>query len=99
MTKLTTAESSKGSTLEGKKVHLIARGAAGVIALHAAALAPDLYASVHLHNSPTNWSDVVSSPLPLGQLETAVHGALTVYDLPNLVDLIGSDKVRRINQK
>ncbi len=77
-----------------RKVHLVGVGQAGIVALHAAALRPDRFASVTLRNTPGDWSSIVSQSHPEAQLDSAVHAALTVYDLPDLVRLIGADKVR-----
>ena len=70
-------------------VHLIGVGQSGVVALHAAALRPKLFESVALPGAPRSWSSVVARPAPIGYLETAVHGALEVYDLPDLRRLAG----------
>jgi len=77
-----------------RRVHLVGVGQAGIVALHAAALRPELFASVTLRDTPRDWSSVVKRSAPQGQLDSAVHGALEVYDLPDLVGLIGEDKVR-----
>lgn len=77
-----------------RKVHLVGTGQAGVIALHAAALRPDLFTSVTLRDTPKDWSSLVAVNAPGGHLDSAVHGALEVYDLPDLVKLAGADKVR-----
>ncbi len=77
-----------------RKVHLVAVGHASVPALHAAAFAPDLFASVTLKDPLEAWSPVVSQPVPAGQLTSTVHGALQVYDLPDLVRIVGPEKVR-----
>ncbi|MBC8355906.1 MAG: acetylxylan esterase [Planctomycetes bacterium] len=77
-----------------RRVHLVGAGQAGIIALHAAALRPELFASVTLRNTPRDWSSLVEQSVPSGQLDSVVHGALEVYDLPDLVRLIGEDKVR-----
>ena len=76
-----------------RRVHLVGVGQAGIVALHAAALRPQLFASVTLRGTPRDWSSIVGQRVPLGQLESTVHGALEVYDLPDLVRLIGEDKV------
>ena len=76
-----------------RKVHLVGTGAAGIIALHAAAMQPGLFASVTVRDTPASWADVVRQKSPIGQLDSTVHGALHVYDLPDLVQLIGPDKV------
>lgn len=75
-------------------VHLVGVGQAGIIALHAAALKPELFASVTLRNTPESWAAIVRSTNPAGQLDSTVHGVLTVYDLPNLVELAGKGKVK-----
>lgn len=77
-----------------RKVHLVGVGQAGIVALHAAAMNPELFASVTIRNCPRDWASVVQQKVPQGQLDSTVHGALEVYDLPNLVQLIGEKKVR-----
>jgi dienelactone hydrolase len=77
-----------------RKVHLVGVGQAGVVALHAAALQPELFESVTLRDAPRDWTSAVKNTVPTGVLPTTVHGALTVYDLPDLVRLSGKDKVR-----
>ena len=76
-----------------RQVHLVGVGQAGIIALHAAALRPELFASVTLRDTPRDWSSLVEQSVPSGQLDSVVHGALEVYDIPDLVRLIGEDKV------
>jgi hypothetical protein len=66
------------------RVHLVAIGQAGPPALHAAALEPGLFASVTLKDSLTSWAEVVRTPLAKHQFVNVVHGALAVYDLPDL---------------
>ena len=77
-----------------RNVHLVGVGQAGIVALHAAALQPDLFASVTLRDVPSSWAKIVRQNAPAGQLDSTVHGALEVYDLPDLVQLAGEDKVR-----
>ncbi|MBI2480283.1 MAG: acetylxylan esterase [Planctomycetia bacterium] len=77
-----------------RRVHLVGVGQAGIVALHAAALRPELFASVTLRGTPRDWSSIVKQSVPSGQLDSALHGALEDYDLPDLVRLIGEDKVR-----
>lgn len=79
---------------EPREVHLVGVGQAGIVALHAAALHPELFTSVTLRDTPQDWASIVRQHVPAGQLECTVHGALEVYDLPDLVRLIGEDKVR-----
>ena len=67
------------------QVHLISAGRAGPPALHAAALEPQLFASVTLKNCLVSWSNVVQTPLAVNQFVNVVHGALKTYDLPDLL--------------
>ena len=75
------------------RVHLVSIGRTGPPALHAAALAPELFASVKLQNGLISWSDVVRTPLAEQQLAGVVHGALRVYDLPDLAAALGPEKI------
>ena len=77
-----------------RKVHLVGVGQAGLIALHAAALNPGLFETVTIRNAPRDWASVVRQTPPAGQLDSAVHGVLTTYDLPDLVEMAGKGKVR-----
>jgi dienelactone hydrolase len=70
-------------------ISLVAIGHVGIPALHAAALEPDLFSSVKLSRSLVSWSNVVESGRSYNQLVNTVHGALTVYDLPNLAAILG----------
>jgi hypothetical protein len=76
---------------------LVGVGRAGLVALHAAALQPELFTSVTLRGVPREWTSVVSQPVPAGQLENAVHAVLEVYDLPDLVRLAGAEKVKFVD--
>ncbi|MFA5192471.1 MAG: hypothetical protein WC740_17330, partial [Verrucomicrobiia bacterium] len=76
-----------------RKVHLVGVGAAGVPALHAAALEPEIFASLTLRRTLASWASVLREPAAKDQLITAVHGALKVYDLPDLIASLGKDKV------
>ncbi len=76
-----------------RKVHLVAVGRAGIPALHAAALAPEAFTSITLRQPLESWSSIVGRPVPSGLLPTTVHGALQVYDLPDLVRIVGAEKL------
>lgn len=77
----------------GLKPDLIAVGEAGIPALHAAALEPELFGKVRISESLTSWSDVVATPLTRQQQSNLVFGALREYDLPMLEAAIGPDKL------
>jgi len=76
-----------------RPVHLIAIGEAGVPALHAAALEPKAFASVHLNQALASWAEVVANPEAKLQLQNTVHGALRYYDLPDLLATLPDGKV------
>ncbi len=72
-----------------KGIELQAVGNVGVPALHAAALEPQLFERVHLEGVLRSWSDVVHTRPTKNQLINTIHGALTVYDLPDLAAVLG----------
>jgi len=71
-------------------VELIAVGNVGVPALHAAALEPNLFNSVKLTRSLVSWSNLIELGLAYNQQINAVHGALKIYDLPDLAETLGT---------
>jgi len=81
-------------TKKPRHVHLVAVGRHTVPALHAAALRPDLFQTVTLKQPLEAWSPVVADHMPAGLLTTTVHGALGVYDLPDLARVVGPEKLR-----
>lgn len=70
--------------------HLTARGDIGIPCLHAAALEPELFDSVRLESTLVSWSNVIETRITRNQIANMVHGALAVYDLPELVEALGS---------
>ena len=76
-----------------RAIHLHAHDEFVPVALHAAALEPELFESVTLHGGIRSWEEVIDSRDPIPQLHNVVHGALRHYDLLDLVDLIGEEKV------
>ena len=76
-----------------QRVHLISIGRVGPAALHAAALEPQLFASVTLQNCLVSWSNVVHTPMAVNQYVNVVHGALKTYDLPDLLATLPQDRV------
>jgi hypothetical protein len=74
------------------RVHLMSIGRLGPPALHAAALEPQLFASVSLRNCLESWSSVLRAPMATNQFENVVHGALEAYDLPDLVATLPKEK-------
>ena len=67
-----------------RRVRLAASGEATVPALHAVALEPQLFAAAGLKEAMQSWAEIARGGDPAGQLTSAVHGALAVYDWPDL---------------
>ena len=76
-----------------RSVELISVGRTGPPALHAAALEPDLFGAIRLRNSLVSWSNVVHTPQSRNQFVNLVHGALRVYDLPDLARTLPSERL------
>ncbi len=74
---------------QGTPVDLIAVGHVSIPALHAAALEPEMFASVKLVRALTCWSNIIELGRSDGQVVNTVHGALTLYDLPDLAATLG----------
>lgn len=74
-------------------VHLVSIGRIGPVALHAVALEPQLFASVKLQNSLVAWASLLETPLAKNQFMNVVHGALTTYDLPDLLTTLPAGKL------
>jgi hypothetical protein len=67
-------------------IQLVAEGIAIPPAFHAAALENSLFTSLKLSGACPTWKDIVVDPANTGRLADTIHGALRVYDLPDLVD-------------
>ena len=79
------------------KIEFVAVKDATVPALHAAALESELFSTVTLRNGLRSWRDVIETEVTIDQLENTVHGALIDYDLPDLIGLIGKEKLTVID--
>lgn len=71
------------TTPKEQGVELLGLGAAGPVALHAAALNFRVK-SVTIDGGLVSWENVVRTPISHNQLANVVPGALKVYDLPDL---------------
>jgi len=81
---------AQGAPDRPKAVHLVAVGEPGPAALHAAALEPEAWASVTLRHSLAAWADLLpAADACLANMVNLIHGALRVYDLPDLTALVG----------
>jgi dienelactone hydrolase len=74
-------------------VHLWAIDRCGPPALHAAALEPGLFARATFHRCLASWESVIDQPLARNQFANVVHGALRVYDLPDLLGTLPGETV------
>lgn len=87
------ATAKNGSGKRAARLRLVAIGEAAIPALHAAAVEPGLFDRVKLQRMIPSWSRIVADPAPVNQLVNTVHGALEVYDLPDLIRLAGRESV------
>ena len=76
-------------------IELIAVGNVCIPALHAAALEPELFGSVKLTGMLSSWSNVIELGRSFNQQVNAVHGALTIYDLPDLSATLGNKLINK----
>lgn len=76
-----------------RRVHVISKGTVGPPALHAVALQPERFATLHLDDGLPAWQDVIADPTISGQLVNTVHAALTTYELPDLVKSLPANTV------
>jgi dienelactone hydrolase len=74
-------------------MELVGVGAAGPVVLHAAAMNPGRYPKVTTIGAIESWQTVFDSPVTIHQLENTAHAAWKFYDLPDLVKVIGPEKV------
>ena len=75
-------------------MELVAIAETAIPALHAAALEPELFSEIKLSRMISSWGEVVKTPETQNQLINTVHGSLKVYDLPNLMTLVGKERVK-----
>lgn len=68
---------------------LVGMGEGGLPVLHTAALEPRLFSHVTVRGALGSWEQLAADEdAPLERLTECVHNALSVYDLPDLVQLI-----------
>jgi pimeloyl-ACP methyl ester carboxylesterase len=76
-----------------RPVHLVAGGEASVAALHAAAFEPQLLTSLELERPIRSWSSQIGLDEPTVGVSDCVHGALRVYDLPDLLQSLDPERI------
>jgi dienelactone hydrolase len=87
--KLAVSMDGAGIVRKGTKMNLMAIGDAAISALHAVALEPDLFAQLQLFERRSSWTAMLEESQPNRCFEDVIHGALKVYDLPELERLCG----------
>ncbi|NMC21118.1 MAG: hypothetical protein GYA33_11960 [Thermogutta sp.] len=83
---------------QGAAPDLIAVGQLGIPALHAATVNPDLFGRVTLIRPFVSWTNAVELGVNKLPLVGTVHGALAVYDLPDLAALLG-DRLQTVDPR
>ncbi len=78
--------------IDTSAIDVVGTGSCGPVVLHAATF-DDRIRNVRVTNAIESWENVVHHPLARNQLTNVVPFALETYDLPDLVELIGSDQV------
>lgn len=81
-----------------EQIDLVATGELTIPALHAAAIEPERFGRVRLEEGLISWSNVVETPQSRNQIPGVVHGALGVYDLPELRAMLG-DRVEVVRPR
>ena len=72
---------------------VIAIGEAAIPALHAAALDRDAFTQITLRRMITTYESLVGAEETFDQTVNLIHGVLRHYDLPDLVQLVGKERV------
>ena len=75
------------------RIDLIATGEAAIPALHAAALEPDAFRKITLRRMIRSYETLVGEGETHDQTVNLVHGILRHYDLPDLIELVGKERV------
>jgi len=75
------------------EVQLVAVGKAAIPALHAAALDRAAFTSITLREMIPSWQSLMAADETFDQLVNTVHGVLKHYDLPDLIEFVGRDRV------
>jgi hypothetical protein len=79
---------------KSSEVSVIAIGEAAIPALHAAALERDAFQTITLRQMIPSWESLVGAEGTFDQTVNMVHGVLRHYDLPDLIQMVGKERVR-----
>ena len=72
---------------------VIAIGEAAIPALHAAALERDAFTQITLRRMITSYESLAGAEETFDQTVNLIHGVLRHYDLPDLLQLVGKERV------
>jgi dienelactone hydrolase len=78
---------------KSSEVSVIAIGEAALPALHAAALERDVFQTITLRQMIPSWESLVGAEGTFDQAVNMVHGVLRHYDLPDLIQMVGKERV------
>lgn len=78
---------------KSSEVSVIAIGEAAIPALHAAALERDAFQTITLRQMIPGWESLVGAEGTFDQTVNMVHGVLRHYDLPDLIQMVGKERV------
>jgi len=84
---------------KAQPIRVVGVGLVGPSVLHAAVLEPKLFSKAEVRGSLNSWADVIHGRATTSQLYTIVHGALTAYDLPDLVHALPPEKIAIIDAR
>lgn len=87
-------ESFRAATDKPGALYLVGIGEAAIPALHAAALDPDRFRTITLRQMITSWEELAGATESRNQAVNVVHGALRHYDLPDLIEMAGTSKLK-----
>lgn len=79
--------------VRSSEVSVIAIGEATIPALHAAALERDAFQTITLRQMIPSWELLVGAEGTFDQTVNMVHGVLRHYDLPDLIQMVGKERV------
>lgn len=82
--------------LKNFEVEVFATGFAATAAIHAAVLDKRVH-KLELYNTISSYQSVLENPLKLNQFPYVIPNVMAYYDLPDLVKLIGIEKVKFYN--
>ncbi|MFM7606346.1 MAG: hypothetical protein ACKO8Z_14270 [Prosthecobacter sp.] len=74
-------------------VSLIATGEVAIPALHAAAIERDAFSKITLRRMITSYRSLVGADETFDQTVNVIHGVLRHYDLPDLIQLVGRERL------